>query len=100
MTEIFQPYDTAEHLRDEADIAAYLEAVLKEAGDDASFVAHALGIMARARSMTELARKTGMSREGLYKELSEDGNPSFATVLKVIRALGLKLQHVPDRAAR
>lgn len=95
MTETFRSYDTAEHLKDEADIAAYLEAVLEEAGDDAGFVAHALGVIARARSMSELARKTGMSREGLYKALSEDGNPSFATVLKVAHALGLKLQLVP-----
>ncbi|MGA3771426.1 addiction module antidote protein [Ralstonia pseudosolanacearum] len=88
-------WDSAEHLRTEADIAAYLDACLEEAGDNPAFITHALGVVARSRGMTQLARETGMTREGLYKALSEGGNPSFATVLKVIRALGIRLHTVP-----
>ena len=84
-------WDVADYLNSEKDMAAYLEACLEEAGDDASFITVALGDIARARGMTQLARDTGLTREGLYKALSADGNPSFATVLKVIKALGLKL---------
>lgn len=84
-------YDSADYLKSEADMAAYLEACLEEAPDDAAFLAAALGTIARARGMVQLARDTGISRDGLYKALSKDGNPSLATVLKVIRALGLKL---------
>jgi probable addiction module antidote protein len=89
--ETFSRYDTADYLKTEDDVAAYLEAVMEEAGDDAAFVAQALGTVARARGMVKLARDTGLTREGLYKALSADGNPSFGTVLKVMRALGLKL---------
>jgi len=64
---------------------------LEEAGDDAAFIAHALGNVARARGMGQLAKDTGLTREGLYKALNKDGNPSFATVLKVMKALGLNL---------
>lgn len=85
------PYDTAENLRTPEEIALYLEACLDEAGDDAAFVVHALGVVARAWGMTQLARDTGLSRESLYKALSGQGNPEFATVLKVINALGIKL---------
>lgn len=85
------PYDTAEHLRTPEEIALYLEACLEEAGDDAAFVVHALGVVARAWGMTQLARNTGLSRERLYKALSGQGNPEIATVLKVIKALGIKL---------
>jgi probable addiction module antidote protein len=84
-------WDVADYIKSGEDMAAYLEACLDEAGDDASFIAIALGDIARARGMTQLARDTGLTREGLYKALSADGNPSFATVLKVIKALGLKL---------
>ncbi len=91
MTEKFSRYDTAEFLKTDADIAAYLDACLEEAGDDPSFITHALGVIARARGISKLARETGISREGLYQALSADGNPEFATVLKVIRALGLRL---------
>lgn len=76
-------------------MAEYLDACLEEAGDDPAFITHALGVVARARGMTQLARDTGMTREGLYKALSEEGNPSFATVLKVMRALGIRLHAVP-----
>ena len=94
--ETFSRYDTAEGLNTEEDIARYLEAVLDEGGsDDPAFLAVALGNVARARNMSQLARDTGISREGLYKALSGDGNPSFATVLKVARALGLKLAFQP-----
>jgi len=85
------PYDTAEYLKTDEDMAQYLEACFEEAGDDAAFIAKALGNIARARGMTQLARDTGLAREGLYKALSENGNPEFATVMKVIKALGLKL---------
>lgn len=89
--EKFSPYDVADYLSNEEGLAAYLDACMEEAGDDAAFIAAALGDIARARGMVQLARDTGISREGLYKALSSDGNPSFATVLKVIKALGLKL---------
>ncbi|MFO0874022.1 MAG: addiction module antidote protein [Phycisphaerales bacterium] len=78
-------------LSERADMAAYLDAWLDEAPDDAAGIARALGDVARARGMTRVARDTGLSRESLYKALSADGNPSFATVLRVARALGLKL---------
>ena len=86
-----RPWDSAEHLRTQEDVIRYLEACLEEADDDSAFIAHALGVVARARAMTQLAREVGMTREGLYKALSNDGNPSFATVYKVIRALGLRI---------
>jgi len=85
------PYDTAEYLKTEEHIALYFAACMEEAGDDAAFIAHALGDIARARGMTQLAKDTGLGRESLYKALSGEGNPSFATILKVIKALGLKL---------
>ena len=84
-------WDSAEHLKTEEDMALYLEACLEEAGDDASFIAKALGTVARSRGMTQLAKDTGMGRESLYKALSGEGNPSFATILKVTRALGFEL---------
>lgn len=96
-TETFSRYDTADYLKTEDDIAAYLEAVMEEAGDDAAFVTQALGNIARARGMVQLAKDTGLTREGLYKALSADGNPSFGTVLKVMKALGLRLE--PRRIA-
>jgi len=84
-------WDSAEHLKTDEDIAAYLDACFAEAGDDAAFIAHALGVIARAKGMTQLARDTGLGRESLYKALSGEGNPSFATILKVMSALGLRL---------
>jgi len=78
-------------VKTDEDMALYLEACFEEAGDDSAFIAKALGNIARARGMTQLARDTGLAREGLYKALSENGNPEFATVMKVIKALGLKL---------
>lgn len=91
-------WDSAEYLKTEEDMAGYLEACFQEAGDDPAFIAQALGVIARARGMSQVARDTGLTREGLYKALSEDGNPSFATILKVIHALGLELHAAPAHA--
>ena len=84
-------YDVAEQLRTPEEMAAYLDAWFEEAPDDAAGIARALGDIARARGMAQVARDAGLSRESLYKALSEHGNPSFATVLKVARALGVRL---------
>ena len=84
-------YDVAEQLRTPEEMAAYLDAWFEEAPDDAAGIARALGDIARARGMSQVARDAGLSRESLYKALSENGNPSFATVLKVARALGVRL---------
>ena len=89
------PYDVAEYLRTPEDMAAYLDAWLEEAPDDAAGIARALGDVARAKGMTQVAKDAGLSRESLYRALSADGNPSFATVLKVARALGVKLHVEP-----
>ncbi len=83
------PWDPADHLKTDEDMAAYLEAALEEA--DPAVVAAALGDIARAKGMTQVAREAGLGRESLYKALSPNGNPEFATVLKVISALGLQL---------
>ncbi|MBI1785366.1 putative addiction module antidote protein [Candidatus Sumerlaeota bacterium] len=82
-------WDAAEHLKTARDMAAYLEAALEDG--DAQLVAAALGDIARARGMSQIARKTGMGRESLYKALSPGGNPELSTVLKVVHALGIKL---------
>jgi len=87
-------WDSAAHLKTEEDIALYLEACVEEAGEDAAFIAKALGTIARARGMSQLARDTGLGRESLYKALSGEGNPSFGTILKVCRALGVQLKPV------
>jgi probable addiction module antidote protein len=91
-------WDSADHLKAEEDIAAYFDACLEEAGDDAAFIAKALGNIARARGMTQLSIDTGMGRESLYKALSGESNPSFATILKVAHALGLQF-HASARQA-
>jgi probable addiction module antidote protein len=83
-------WDPVEHFETEADMAAYLEAALEDG--DPALVTAALGDIARAKGMASIARKAGLGRESLYKALSREGNPEFATVLKVIRALGLKLR--------
>lgn len=90
--ETFTRWDAVDHLKSDEDVVAYFEACLEEAGDDPSFIAAALGDIARARGMTQLAKDTGLTREGLYKALSKDSNPSLGTILKVTRALGLKLR--------
>lgn len=84
-----QPWDPAEHLETAEDMAAYLEAALQDG--DPALVTAALGDIARARGMAQIARDAGLGRESLYKALSGEGNPEFATVLKVVRALGLRL---------
>jgi probable addiction module antidote protein len=84
-------WDSAEHLKTDEDIQLYLEACIEEAGDDPAFIVHALGVIAKAKNMSQLARDTGISREGLYKAFSPDGNPTFATVAKVAKALGLQI---------
>ncbi len=88
-------YDVAEHLRTPQEMAAYLDAWLDDASDDVSGVARALGDIARAKGMSQVAKEAGLSRESLYRALSADGNPSFATVLKVARALGVRLHAEP-----
>ncbi|MEO5862027.1 MAG: addiction module antidote protein [Burkholderiales bacterium] len=85
------PYDVAAQLRTPEEMAAYFDAWLEEAPEDAQGIARALGDIARAKGMTQVAKDAGLSRESLYRALSIDGNPSFATVLKVARALGMKL---------
>ena len=87
------PWDSAQYLKTKEDIADYLEAVI-EIGDPA-LLTHALGIIARSKGMAQIAKATGLGRESLYKALSAQGNPEFATVLKVIHALGLKLKVAP-----
>lgn len=84
-------YDVAEHLRTPEEMAAYLEASLEEANGDAAFIAKALGDIARAKGMSQVARDAGLSRESLYKALSGERVPSFDTILKIVSALGLKL---------
>ncbi|MCU1756794.1 addiction module antidote protein [Pseudomonas helleri] len=91
MTEKFTRWDSAEFLKTEEDIGYYLEACMEEAGDDPAFLAKALGTIARARGMSQVARDAGLSRESLYRALSGEGNPEFGTIFKVAKALGLKL---------
>lgn len=90
------PWDPADHLRTDEDMAAYLEAALEEG--DPTLVAAALGDIARAKGMTQVAREAGLGRESLYKALSPAGNPEFATILKVVAALGLQLHAAPAAA--
>lgn len=84
-----RPWDAAEHLQSEADMVAYLEAAFEDG--DPSLIAAALGDIARARGMTQVARDAGLGRESLYKALSAEGHPEFATIMKVLGALGLRL---------
>ncbi len=89
-------WDAAEHLKSDEEMAAYLEAALEDG--DPALVAAALGDIARAKGMTEIAREAGLGRESLYKALSPGGNPEFATILKVIRALGLRLHATAEHS--
>lgn len=93
---ITTPWDPADHLKTEEDMVAYLEAALEEG--DPALVAAALGDIARAKGMTQVARDAGLGRESLYKALSPAGNPEFATILKVVAALGLQLHAAPAGA--
>lgn len=92
MTENFTNWEVTEHLRSREDARLYLEACAEEDPGDGSLIRAALNDIARAGNMSRLARDAGMSREGLYKALSEDGNPTFATVLRITRALGMRLR--------
>jgi probable addiction module antidote protein len=84
-----RPWEAAEHLKTDKDVVAYLDVALEEG--DPALMAAVLGDIARAKGMTEIARETGLGRESLYKALSPEGNPEFSTVLKVVKALGLRL---------
>ena len=95
MTIKLRKWDVVKHLETEADIVLYLEACFEEDPGDGSLIRAALGDIARARGMAQLARDTGLTREGLYKALSPDGNPEFSTVVKVVTALGLRLHAAP-----
>ena len=89
------PWDSAGLLRSNEEIAAYIDAALEE--DDPTLLSHALGVVARAKGMADLAKETGLGRESLYKSLSNDGNPSFTTIVKVLSALGVKLRAEPAK---
>lgn len=93
----FSRYDTADYLKTEDDIADYLEAVMEDG--DPALIAAALGDVARARNLSQLAREVGMSRQGLDKALSGEGNPTLATVMKVARALNIRLSFKPAQPA-
>lgn len=93
MTTQTHPWDASDYLETEEDIVAYLEAAIEEG--DPSLMAAALGDIARSKGMTQIARETGLGRESLYKALSIEGNPEFTTIVKVLQALGLRLQVVP-----
>lgn len=102
MSETFNVYDSADYIHSDADAVEYLMACMEEGGDDPAFLAHALGVVARARNMSALAREVGMTRAGLYRALDENGNPTLATVVRVLKALGCRLAVAPladDRAA-
>lgn len=88
----FAGFDAADYLEDLDDVAMYLELALQESADDPTAIPRALGVIARSQNMSELARRVGMSRDGLYKALSADGNPTWSTILKVTNALGLRFE--------
>ena len=92
MAEAFTRWDAVDHLRTKEDMQLYLEACADEDPGDGSLIRAALNDIARAQNMSQLAREIGMTREGLYKALSEQGNPSFATVMRITRALGMQLR--------
>lgn len=89
MTEQFTRYDTAEYLQDNEDMILYFEACLNDG--DPALITHALGVIAKAKGMAQLAKNTGLSSERLYKVFSPESNPEFSTILKVTKALGIKL---------
>lgn len=93
-------WDPVDHLETEEDMALYFESCVEEDPGDGSLIRAALGDIARARGMSQLAKDTGLAREGLYKALSADGNPEFTTIMKVVKALGLTLHAGPAKAAR
>ena len=91
MTIKLRKWDSAEHLKTDEDMQAYLQACIEESNNDAAFIAKALGNIARAKGMAQLSKDTGLGRESLYKALSGEVNPSFDTVVKVVKALNLRL---------
>lgn len=97
---IISPYDVVEHLRTPKEMALYLQACIEESNGDAAFIAKALGDIARAKGMAQVAKESGLSRESLYKALSGDRIPGFDTVLKVLGALGLSLHTKPNSKVR
>ncbi len=92
MNEKYKKFDAADYLKDLDDVAGYLEIALEDSTEDPTAVPRALGVIARSQNMSELARRVGMSRDGLYKALSADGNPTWSTILKVTNALGLRFE--------
>lgn len=100
MAEQFTRWDAVDYLESEEDMALYLDACLEEDPGDGSLVRAALNDIARARGMTQLARETGLTREGLYRALSANGNPEFSTILKVIKALRIRLHAAPSEPAK
>ena len=90
-TNKYKAFDPADYLEGMDDVAGYLEVALAESAEDPSALPRALGVIARSQNMSELARRVGMSRDGLYKALSADGNPTWSTILKVTNDLGLRL---------
>lgn len=89
------PWDVVDHLKTDEDCRLYIEACFEEAPDDVAFLTKAIGDVARAKGMMQIARETGLARETLYRSLSADGNPGFATITKVLHALGLQLSARP-----
>lgn len=100
MTTKLTRWDSAQHLDSEEPIQAYLDACVEESNGDPAFIVHALGVIARARNISQLSRDTGISREGLYKAFSAEGNPTFSTIAKVASALGLTLTLQPNRSVK
>jgi probable addiction module antidote protein len=100
MAEKFSRWDAAEDLDTEEDMRMYFNICVEDDPGDGSLIRRALGDIARARGMTQLAKDTGLAREGLYKALSAEGNPEFTTIMKVVNALGLKLHAGPAKPAR
>ena len=95
-SEKFSRYDSAEYLKTPEDVAEYLVAAFEEAGDNAAYMAHVVGVAARAHGgLSKLAKETGMTRAGLHRALSKNGNPSFDTIVKAMRALGVRLVPQP-----
>ncbi|NLI17715.1 MAG: putative addiction module antidote protein [Actinomycetales bacterium] len=92
MSEKYKRFEAADYLKSLDDVATYLEIALQESDEDPTAVPRALGVIARSQNMSELARRVGMSRDGLYKALSAEGNPTWSTILKVTNALGLRFE--------
>lgn len=100
MAEKFSRWDAAEDLETEEDMRTYFNICVEDDPGDGSLIRRALGDIARAKGMTQLAKDTGLAREGLYKALSTEGNPEFTTIMKVVTALGLKFHASPDKPVR